>query len=77
MSKIWLDKLKNLDINNAKEAAYSITHYGALLKEKSKSPEIFESLSQKLEPYKYRKEVPSLDERTIELYNLYVESINA
>jgi len=75
--KIWLEELKNIDINQPKEAAYSITHLGELLLEKSNSPELFENLVQRLEPFKYRKEVPSLDERTIELYNLYIGSINA
>jgi len=75
--KILLEDLKNIDTNNSKEAAYSITYLGELLLEKSSSPELFENLTQKLEPFKYRKEVPALDERTIELYNLYVESIDA
>jgi len=76
-TKILLEELKNIDTSNSKEAAYSITHLGELLLKKSTSPELFENLTQKLEPFKYRKEVPALDERTIELYNLYVESINA
>jgi len=75
--KILLEELKNIDTKNSKEAAYSITHFGELLLENSSSPELFDNLAQRLEPFKYRKEVPSLDERTIELYNLYVESINA
>jgi len=75
--KILLEELKNIDTKNSKEAAYSITHFGELLLEKSSSPELFDNLTQRLEPFKYRKEVPSLDERTIELYNLYIESINA
>jgi len=75
--KILLEELKNIDTKNSKEAAYSITHYGELLLEKSSSPELFDNLAQRLEPFKYRKEVPALDERTIKLYNLYVESINA
>jgi len=75
--KLWLKELKNIDVNNAKEAAYAITEFGEKLLANSTAPELFDTLNERLEQFKYRKEVPNLDARTIELYNLFVESINA
>lgn len=59
--KLAREKLKELKIEDAKESAYLFSHlaqYAASEDQKAQLDEILKAL----EPYKYKKEVPELDE---------------
>jgi hypothetical protein len=69
----WLEQLDRIDYNNPKKAAYLMTKYGRLLAEDKRREEILEQLLPRLERYKYRREVPPLDEETKRFMKLFVE----
>ena len=77
MQKVYFEQFKNLDWMNVKESAYEATKLGRKLTFKNeRAKEIYEQLVPMLESYKYRKEVPSLDEETLKQYNLLVHIID-
>jgi len=68
----YLQKLGALDINDTKKTAYGITHYGEIFKDDStRHKEMFLNLSQRLQQYKYKKEVESFDDETLGYIELY------
>jgi hypothetical protein len=77
MQKVYFQRFKNLDWLNVKESAYDATKLGRKLTfENERAKEIYEQLVPMLESYKYRKEVPALDEETLKQYNLLVQTID-
>ena len=64
--------LENLNLNATKESAYALTFHGAVFKDDSpRHTEMFANLTQRLEAYKYKKDVASFDDEVkgyIELY---------
>lgn len=62
----------NLDLNDTKQSAYLITTYGATFANDSdRHAEMFKNLVERLEVYKYKKDVSAFDSETkgyIELY---------
>ena len=69
----WLEQLDRIDYNDPKKAAYVMTRYGRLLAEEKRQKEILEQLLPRLERYKYKKEVPPLDEETKRYMKLFIE----
>jgi len=69
-------ELKSVDFTNSKEAAYKITKYGRELVYDDRSYKIFEELLKKVQKYKYKKEVPLVDEETKKYFKLFLETIN-
>ena len=69
----WLEQLDRIDYNNPKKAAYIMTRYGRLLAEEKRQKEILQQLLPLLERYKYKKEVPPLDEETKRYMKLFIE----
>ena len=67
-----LRKLRALDLDDAKEAAYMITRYGRYLVNDSARAKIYEELVRRLTPYKYKKEVPPLDNETRRMIQLFL-----
>ncbi len=66
--------LRTLDLSDAKKAAYAITNYGATFKDDSpRHSEMYANLHNRLEKYKYKKEVEKLDEETLGYFELYKE----
>ena len=66
--------LRTLDLSDAKKAAYVITNYGATFKDDSpRHSEMYANLHNRLEKYKYKKEVEKLDEETLGYFELYKE----
>jgi len=64
--------LKNLDTKDTKNAAYSITLYGFTFKDDSpRHSEMYKNLSQRLEAYKYKKNVECFDEEVLGYIELY------
>ncbi len=76
LRKEVLEKLKSIDLNNPKKAAYGITKYGRFLVQDSQSQEIFQQLLLRVEKYKFKKDVPLFDDETINYYNLFIKSID-
>ncbi len=69
----WLEQLDRIDYSDPKKAAYVMTRYGRLLATEKRQKEIMEQLLPRLERYKYKKEVPPLDEETKRFMHLFIE----
>ncbi len=54
--------LENLNLNEAKESAYTITKYGRLLAHTPREEKLIGELIEELAKYKYKKEVKTLDD---------------
>ncbi len=75
--KEYFKVLKSLNLKDTKKTAYAITFYGSVFKDDSpRHTEMFKNLTQRLEPYKYKKEVDSLDKDTLGYIELYKEMID-
>jgi hypothetical protein len=73
LAKGYLAHLKSIDWKDTKKAAYEATHYARLLATDEKKKELFAQLEPMLEQYKYKKEVETVDEDTLNRFNLYVQ----
>ncbi len=73
LAKGYLQNLKSLDWNDAKKSAYEATHYARLLATDERRKELFSQLEPLLDQYKYKKEVNSVDQDTLNRFNLYVQ----
>ena len=77
MKKVYFHALENLDWTNVKQSAYEATELGRILTfDNEQAKEIYLQLVPLLESYKYRKEVPVLDEETLDKYNLLVNILD-
>lgn len=69
--------LNNIDYSNPKKAAYDLTFYGATFKDDSeRHQKAYENMIEKLEKYKYKKDVEDFDADTLHVINLYKEMID-
>ena len=69
----WLEQLERIDYDDPKKAAYIMTRFGRLLATEKRQKEIMAQLLPRLERYKYKKEVPPLDEETKRFMHLFIE----
>ncbi|CAA6817037.1 MAG: Unknown protein [uncultured Sulfurovum sp.] len=77
MQKVYFEQFKNLDWRDVKQSAYEATELGRKLTlDNERAKEIYTQLVPMLESYKYRKEVPTVDEQTLQQYNLLVHIID-
>ncbi len=74
LAKKYLAKLHTINWKDAKESAYTATHYARLLASDEQREELFAQLEEHLEQYKYKKEVESVDEQTLKQFNLFVQA---
>jgi hypothetical protein len=74
--QIAYEILEKLDLNNTKDAAYKITKYGRVASTDNRSKRLFFQLEEKLEKYKYKKEVAKFDEDIINEYKRFVDAID-
>ena len=74
--KVYFEKLKAIDWDDAKESAYNVTYLGRKLCNEERSDEIYRQIIPMLEQYKYRKAVPKVDNETLKQYNLLVHVID-
>jgi len=73
----YLKNLKQLDLTDSKKSAYAITFYGGLFKDDGpRQSEMFKNITQRLENYKYKKEVEKFDDETLGYIELYREMID-
>ena len=64
--------INELDLSKTKESAYLITSYGLTFKEDSpRHTSMYNNLSQRLEEYKYKKEVEGFDKEVLGYIELY------
>ena len=69
--------LKKVNFSDPKTAAYSITRHGRIFADDSERlHEAFVHLSDKLEQYKYKKEVEAIDQESKSYYKIYLEMID-
>ncbi len=71
LAKKYLAQLHAVDWVDAKQSAYSATHYARLLATDERRRELFDQLVPMLDRYKYKKEVESVDEETLRHFDLY------
>ena len=69
--KYYFHKFSTIDWSDPKEAAYLATRYGLVLAKDRRRKELFSQLRENLEQYKYKPDIDSVDEKTINYYNLY------
>ena len=72
----YLKRLKSIDWSDAKSSAYLVTYLGRKLAKDSRSKEIYSQMLPLLEKYKYRAEVPSVDDETLKQYELLVHVLD-
>lgn len=64
--------LENLNLEQTKKSAYLFTKYGATFKDDSqRHKEMFENITQRLEKYKYKKDVEKFSDEVKGYLNLY------
>ncbi len=68
--------LKDLDLNKAKESAYTITKYGRLLAHTQREEKLINELIEELEKYKYKKKVKSLDDDIKIAFGRFMDSVD-
>jgi len=71
-----LQKLKDIEFDNSKDAAYKITKYARFLADDEKSLKMLEQLLPHLEKYKFSKNSPKFDDKSISYYNLFLKSVD-
>lgn len=70
--KEHLKLMNSLDLSDTKNSAYAITIYGYTFKDDSdRHQEMYENITNRLEVYKYKKEVDSFDDEVIGYIELY------
>jgi len=69
--------LNSVDLKDTKKAAYAISLYGATFKnDGDRQAGMYENITQRLEQYKYKKNVDSFDTETLGFVELYKEMID-
>ena len=75
--KEHLHLIKQVEFSDAKKASYDITFYGHTFKDDSeRHTKAYEQLLHALEPYKYKKEVDSLDSETLHFIEIYLDMLD-
>ena len=77
LEKEYLFILKNIDLSNQKNSAYTISKYGRLLAKEERQKRLFEELHNSLEEFKYKKTIDKKIPNTIKLqYETFLESLD-
>ena len=72
VKKEHLKLINELDFTNTKESAYAITLYGATFKDDSdRHKEMYKNIVDRLEVYKYKKDVEVFDKEILGYIDLY------
>lgn len=72
----YIRRLKEIDLNDSKTAAYDMTKYLRLVALGTEEREMAEKIIQKLQAYKYAKDVPSLSDEVRSDYETFLEALN-
>ena len=76
LRKEVLQRLKDIEFDDPKDAAYKITKYGQFLANDERSKRMLEQLLPKLEKYKFIKDVPEFDDESVQYYHLFLKSVD-
>jgi len=76
MKKLYFQRLEAVDWIDSKKSAYAITLLAHHFIDNEKVKEIYEQTLPLLEPYKYRKDVPSVDKETLRQCDFLVHVID-
>jgi len=69
--------LNNLDLKDTKQSAYLITNYGLTFKDDSdRHKEMYKNITNRLEVYKYKKEVDIFDREMLGFIEVYKDMID-
>jgi len=75
--KEHISLLRALDLSDTKQSAYSITKYGVTFRDDSlRHQEMFENITNRLQIYKYKKEVDEFDSEMLGYIKLYEDMID-
>ncbi|MEN8146442.1 MAG: hypothetical protein ABFR02_02345 [Campylobacterota bacterium] len=75
--KIHYKALKKVDFRDPKQAAYAITEYGRIFADDSERlSEAYNNLVARLEEYKYKKVVETIDDESRSYYKIYLGMID-
>jgi hypothetical protein len=74
--KRYYEIIKNIDLNDTKNAAYQITLYARKLARNEREIKISEELIALLEEYKYKKNVKKFKNDIFQKYELFMETID-
>lgn len=74
--KKYFDKLKNVDLENSKKAAYEITRYSRILARSNREKKLSNELIEELHAYKYKKTVEPLNDNIKILYGRLMDNID-
>ena len=78
LRKHHLELINDLDFSNTKNAAYAISSYGLTFRDDSpRHKEMYENITQRLEAYKYKKDVEAFDSETLGYIEVFKEMIDA
>ena len=78
LRKHHLKLINELDLSDTKNAAYAISGYGLVFKDDSpRHKEMYENITQRLESYKYKKDVEKFDSETLGYIEVFKEMIDA
>ncbi|MDY0195491.1 MAG: hypothetical protein WC253_07445 [Sulfurovaceae bacterium] len=76
LRKQYLQAIKSVDWSNSKNAAYKVSYYGRLLAKDPRSIEILSQLEPMLLEYKYKKDVPKVNDETLVYYDLLIQVLD-
>ena len=74
--KKYLRELNNVDLNNTKQASYSIAKYAKLMSLHTNNTQECKHILFLLEEYKYKKDVPLFSKDFLIEYNKYLKSLH-
>jgi len=77
LKKVYLKKIHEIDVNNAKQAAYEISEYARLIVKSEREKSLLEDLDKRLSQYKYKKSVEPLDKETLGHFHVLLEVLDA
>lgn len=77
LRKEHLKLLNSLDLNDTKHSAYAITNYGLTFRDDSpRHQEMYSNITERLEVYKYKKEVDCFDAEVLGYIELYKDMLD-
>ena len=74
--KNYYKTLKELDLKDAKQSAYTISKYVRLLAQSEREKRLSDELIEELEKYKYKKEVKELENDVKIIFARFMDSID-
>ncbi|MGB3751457.1 MAG: hypothetical protein WA945_07805, partial [Arcobacteraceae bacterium] len=77
LESTWYENLQKTDLNDTKNAAYTISKYGQLLAKDERQIRLFEELNEELSSYKYKKNITKeLSPNIKNKYRIFLETLD-